>query len=38
MQVIKINDNRLFDKHAVVVGYLEENKVEKLQFVIPSEW
>ena len=38
MQVIKINDNRTFNKEAVVVGYFEENKVEKLQFSIPAEW
>lgn len=38
MKIIKIEDGRKLNVSCLVVGYLEENKIEKLQFEIPEEY
>lgn len=38
MKKITITNERSFDTSNIIVGYLEENKVEKLQFEIPKEY
>lgn len=38
MKIIKISDNRRFNISSIVVGYLEENKEEVLEFEIPEKY
>lgn len=38
MKIIKINKNRKLSQPATNVGYIEENNVETLQFIIPEEY
>ena len=38
MKIIKISDNRRFNITNIVVGYLEENKEEVLEFEIPEKY
>ena len=38
MKTIKINDDRRINVNNVVIGYLQENKTEKIEFEIPQEY
>lgn len=38
MKTIKINDDRRINVNNVVIGYLQENRTEKIEFEIPQEY
>lgn len=38
MKKIIISDDRKLNISNVVIGYLQENKIEKLEFEIPKEY
>ena len=38
MKIIKISDSRRLNLSSIVVGYSQENKIEKIAFEIPDEY